>query len=399
MFDFSKFYSEEEVVTLLQKMIAIPSHKDVENREAAMGEFVYDYCTKLGFECEKVYVQGKRFNVNVWLRGEGDGPTLLLNGHMDTVPPYDMIIEPYSGEIRDGYIWGRGGNDMKGALASMITAMNAIKKSGIKLQGDLLFTAVVGEEEESDGTEAFVLNGGQADGAIVGEPSGYEVSIGHRGLEWIQMDVEGITMHGGQAHLGVNAIQMGARLIERIQSDLVPKINSRQNEYMGPAIMNYGKIFGGDQVSTVAGHCTIQFDRRYVPGETVETVMAEYQEIIDKLHEEDPKFKATLSLMPNGQMNKLVHAPLIPEPDSKIVQTVYSVLGEFLGTDDISICRTRGWTDAGVLSTFGKIPTVVFGPGALPNSHTKDERIAIEQIYNFTLIYANIAAQFCGVVK
>ena len=222
MIDFSKFYSEEEVVTLLQKMIAIPSHKDVEDREAAMGEFVYDYCTNLGFECEKVYVQGKRFNVNIWLRGEGDGPTLLLNGHMDTVPPYDMIIEPYSGEVRDGYVWGRGGNDMKGALASMITAMNAIKKSGIKLKGDLLITAVVGEEEESDGTEAFVLNGGKADGAIVGEPSGYEVSIGHRGLEWIQMDVEGITMHGGQAHLGVNAIQMGARLIERIQSDLVP---------------------------------------------------------------------------------------------------------------------------------------------------------------------------------
>lgn len=266
MIDFKNYYTEEEVVKLLQKLISIPSHKDIENREAEVGDFIYEYCTNLGFECEKVVVEGKRCNIHVWLRGSGEGPTLLLNGHMDTVPPYDMIIEPYEAYVEDGYIWGRGGNDMKGALASMITAMAALKRSGIQLKGDVLFTAVVGEEEESDGTEAFVLNGGKADGAIVGEPSGYEISIGHRGLEWIQMDVEGVTMHGGQAHLGVNAIRMGARLIERIEEKLVPKINSRQNEYMGPAIMNYGKIFGGDQVSTVAGHCTIQFDRRYVPG-------------------------------------------------------------------------------------------------------------------------------------
>ena len=104
-------------------------------------------------------------------------------------------------------------------------------------------------------------------------------------------------------------------------------------------------------------------------------------------------------LLPVGTISKETAATVIPEPDSRIVQTVYSVLGEFLNVEEIPLCRTRGWSDAGVLSTFGKIPTVVFGPGALQNSHTKDEHIAIEQIYNFVSLYANIAAQFCGVAE
>lgn len=394
--DFKKFYSEEEVVTLLQKLIAIPSHKGVINREAAVGDFIYDYCKELGFECEKVPVDGERNNIYVRLRGNGTGKTLLLNGHMDTVPPYEMTIDPYAGVVKDGSVWGRGANDMKGALASMIIAMLAIKRSGVQLKGDVLLTAVVGEETESDGTEAFVVNGGKADGAIVGEPSDYGYAIGHRGLETFEVRVEGTTMHSGQAQKGINAIKMMARLIDRIETELFPKIVARTNPYMGQALMNYGKIFGGEQVCTVAGECILQFDRRYIAGETVESITAEYQEIIDRLHEEDPQFKATLTRMPNSQMKHLAHAPLIPSPESEIVQTVVSVLKEFLG-EEPEISTKRGWTDAGVLSSYGNIPTVVCGPGKLAFSHTKDEHTPVDHLYHFVSLYAEIAARFCGI--
>lgn len=394
--DFKKFYSEEEVVSLLQKLIAIPSHKAAENREAAVGDFIYDYCKEQGFECEKAPVDGKRNNIYVRLRGNGTGKTLLLNGHMDTVPPYEMTIEPYAGIVKEGSVWGRGANDMKGGLASMIIAMLAIKRSGVQLKGDVLLTAVVGEETESDGTEAFVVNGGTADGAIVGEPSEYGYTIGHRGLETLEIRVEGTTMHSGQAHKGINAVKMMARLIERIETELYPKIIARENPYMGQGLMNYGKIFGGEQVCTVAGECVLQLDRRYIAGETIESVVSEYQEIIDKLHEEDPQFKATLTRMPNSRMKHLAHAPLIPSPESDIVQVVASVLEGYLGrTPEIN--TKRGWTDAGVLSSYGNIPTVVCGPGKLAFSHTKDEHIPVEHLYNFACFYAEIAAQFCGV--
>ena len=398
MLDFKSYYTEEDIVSLTRELVKIPSHKDVPDREAAVGDFVYNWAVANGFAAEKVPVEGPRNNVYIHLPGEGGGPKLLFNGHIDTVPPYNMTIPPYEGYVKDGYIWGRGTNDMKGAVACMMLALKVLRDSGTKLKGDVLLTAVVGEEEESDGTEAFVLNGGTADGAVCGEPSGYEYSAGCRGLEWIEIKFKGKTVHGGQAHLGINAIAMASRFIERVRRDLEPKINERTNEYMGPAIQNWGKIFGGDQVSTVAGECTLQFDRRYVPGESVESVMAEYQAILDALHEEDPKFNAEMTLMPNGQMKHLYHAPLIPQMESRMNQVTEAVLCDFLGTDEAPLNRCRGWADAGVLSTYGHIPTVIFGPGEMDKSHTAAECTPVAMLVEFVNIYANIAAQFCEVV-
>jgi len=394
--DFKSYYTESEVVELLQRLVAIPSHRDAAGREAAVGDFIYDYCAALGLSCEKHAVEGDRCNIHVRLRGSGTGRTLLLNGHMDTVPPYDMVIDPFGGVCRDGCVWGRGANDMKGALASMITALAAIKRSGLKLKGDVLLTAVVGEESESDGTEAFVISGGTADGAIVGEPSGYGYAIGHRGLETLEIRVKGTTMHSGQALKGTNAIRMMNRLIERIERDLFPRIIDRSNPYMGSGLMNYGRIFGGDQVCTVAGDCTLQLDRRYIFGETVDSVIAEYQEIIDQLHREDPAFCATITRMPNSRMKHLAHAPLMTDPEEEIVKDTVAVLREHLGREP-ELSTKRGWTDAGVLSSFGRIPTIVCGPGELANSHTKDEHISIGQLCDFVSIYAKIAVKFCGI--
>lgn len=394
--DFCDYFKPEEVATLLQQLIRIPSYKFTENREAAIGDFIFDFCCSLGFDCQKVPVDGKRCNIIARLRGGGAGPTLLLNGHMDTVPPYEMLIEPFEGFVKDGAVWGRGANDMKGALASMIIAMSALERSGVKLKGDVLLSAVVGEECESDGTEAFILSGGTADGAIVGEPSDYGYSIGHRGLETMEIKVAGTTMHSGQALKGINAIQKAAKLISRIDGELLPRILTRTNEYMGSALMNYGKIQGGDQVCTVAGECTIQFDRRYIAGESIESVIAEYQQIIDDLQKEDPDLHAELSRMPNSRMKQLSHAPLMTAPDAPIVQCVEEALENYLGKSP-QLCTTRGWTDAGILSYYGKIPTVVCGPGALAFSHTKDEHIPVDHLVNFVSIYADIAAKFCGI--
>ncbi len=394
--DFRQFYTDEEVIGLLQKLVAIPSYKGVPGREAAVGDFIYETCTALGFQCEKHPVDGERCNIYARLPGTGGGKTLLLDGHMDTVPPYEMTIDPFAAEIRDGFLWGRGSNDMKAGLASMIIAMAAIKRSGIRLKGDVLLAAVVGEEAESDGTEAFVVEGGKADGAIVGEPSDYSYCIGHRGLETLTIRVKGTTIHSGQALKGINAIKMMSRLINRIEEELYPEILKRENPYMGQALMNYGKIYGGDQVCTVAGECALDLDRRYIAGETVESVLAEYQAIIDRLHEEDPAFSATLERMPNSRMKHLAHAPLMTDPEEDIVKAVTGALRDHLGREP-ELNTKRGWTDAGVLSSFGKIPTVVCGPGSIILPHTKDEHTPLDQVCGFVNIYARIAARFCGV--
>lgn len=381
-------------VKLTQELVRIPSHKLVDDRESDVAEFLFNYCKKNGLDVEFQEVENKRRNVIARLKGKGTGKNLIFNGHIDTVPPYEMTIDPFSGEIINGYVLGRGSNDMKGALACMITSMINIKNSNKVLGGDLILTAAVGEEEKSDGTELVVKSGIRADGAIVGEPSNYGYALGHRGLEWIEIKIDGKIAHGGIPESGVNAISKAAKLIRKIEDELMPKLKQRQNEWMGPSVMNFGLIKGGTQPSSVADSCIIQIDRRYLPEENVASVIKEYQDIIDALSKEDPEFKAEIIRMETNLMEEFDHAPLIAQPDSEIAKTVYNVLKEF-NNKEPNIEKRRGWTDAGVLSTYGKIPTVVTGPGDLKYSHAKDEKIPVIDLVNYVEIYTQIAEKFC----
>lgn len=395
MIDLKKFYTEEEVVKLTQDLVRIPSHKDVENREKEVAEYIYNFCINNGLEVEYQEVDGPRKNVIAYLKGNGTGKTLMFNGHMDTVPPYNMVIEPFSAEIKDGYIWGRGTSDMKGPIASMLIAMLAIKKSKFKMKGNIVFAGVLGEEEQSDGTEALVKSGIKADGAIVGEPSNYEYAIGHRGLEWIEIKIRGKAAHGGVPHLGINAISKAAKLITRIEERLIPKLGGRYNEYMGPSILNFGRIEGGSQPSTVADWCSIQIDRRYIPGESVESVFNELQELIDELKLEDSQFDAELIRMENNFLT-LDHLYLMTPPEDPIVLATKNAIRKVINREP-EITRRRGWTDAALLSHFGNIPTVITGPGDIAYSHTKDERISIKHLVDYVEIYGKIVEEFCEI--
>jgi acetylornithine deacetylase/succinyl-diaminopimelate desuccinylase len=306
-----------------------------------------------------------------------------------------MSIDPFKAEMKDNVILGRGAVDMKGPIASILVTILAIKRSGLKLRGDVIFTGVIGEEERSEGTEFLVKSGLKADGAIVGEPSNYEYSIGHRGLEWIEIRVKGKAAHGGMPQLGINAIEKAASLIERIRKDLYPELKKRFNEYMGPSVMNFGVINGGNQPSTVADECCIKIDRRYIPGETVASVIKEYQDIIDSMRSEDPEFEAEIIRMPNNMLT-MDHLYLMTNQNDPIVFSVKESIKEVIRREP-EITRKRGWTDAALLSNYGNIPTVIFGPGKISASHTKDEGIEVSQLIDAVEIYSGIIEKFCGI--
>lgn len=385
---------KREVTHLTQELVRIPSHKDVPDREREVALFIESYArNELGLETELITVEGNRPNVMVRLPGSGGGKKLLFNGHTDTVPPYRMTIDPFGAEIRDGFIWGRGANDMKGAIAAMLVAMGDLKRRNLRLRGDVVFSGVIGEEERSEGTEYLVKSGFTADGAIVGEPSGDAYAIGHRGLEWLAIDIEGVAAHGGMPHLGVNAISKAAALITEIEHSLLPKLADRVHPTMGRSVMNLGKITGGTQPSSVADHCRIEIDRRYIPGESVETVLSEYQEILDRLSERDPAFKAAISRMPNNMLT-LDHVYLDTAADAPIVTCLVGAMERVLGRAP-TLTTDRGWTDAALLSHFAKIPTVVAGPGRIKYSHTEDERIPIADLYDMVAVYRDVAESFC----
>lgn len=397
MLRIDEFYSLNDLIQLTQSLIRIPSHKDAPGREGKVSKYVYEFCIRNGIEAELIPVDGERCNVIAYVRGDGTGKTLMLNGHTDTVPPYNMTIDPFAAEIKEDAIWGRGAVDMKGSIASILTTMLALKRADRTLKGDVVFTGVIGEEERSEGTEYIVKSGLKADGAVVGEPSNYEYAIGHRGLEWLEIVISGKAAHGGVPHLGINAVEKAARLIETIKRELYPKLEERYNEYMGPSVMNFGVIKGGSQPSTVADRCSIQIDRRYVPEETVKSVLKEYQDIIDRLKTEDKEFDAEIIRMPNNMLT-LDHVYLMTSPDDPIVTTVKESIQEVIKKEPL-ITKQRGWTDAALLSNYSKIPTVIFGPGNISYSHTKDERIKISELVDAVDIYSRIIQKFCGVYE
>lgn len=388
--------STDELVELLRKMISIPSHWDVPNQEVDIVNFLSDFLKKEGIEYKLQNIDKIRSNIIAKLDGTGEGKSLTLNGHLDTVPPYNMTVDPFAANIIGDKIFGRGAVDMKGPIACMIMTLIAFKRAGIKLKGDLIFAGVLAEETNSDGCEALIHSGYRTDGAIVGEPSNNEYAIAHRGLEWLEIEIIGKRAHGGIPEAGVNAIVNAAKFVLRVQEKVVPRLKNLYHPHMGPSVMNFGCINGGTQPSTVADRCIIQLDRRYIPSESLSDVINEYEDILKELSEENADFKYKLRRMPSSIMKIYEHVPMETSPDHPLVHAVVNSLKRINGVPSKMTTR-RGWTDAAILNYYGKIPTVVYGPGDISRSHTADEYITIKELIDGFRTYCLIAMEFCEI--
>ncbi|MGM0395885.1 MAG: M20 family metallopeptidase [Bacillota bacterium] len=396
-FDPKEYFTQEELVKLTQDLIKIPSHKDTPGVEKDVASYIHNYLIEQGIQSELHPVINGRPNVIAKIRGNGNGKSIMYNGHTDTVLPYNMTIDPFAANVTNGKIYGRGSVDMKGSLASFMLSMVAMKRSGYIPEGDVIFTAVIGEEGKSEGTEYIVNSEITADGAIVGEPSDYEYAIGHRGLEWFDVTFYGKASHSGRPENGINAIEHAMTFISRVKEELYPIIREKYDEYMGGSVMNFGTITGGTEQSTVADKCILRIDRRYIPGEDKDTVMAEYQDIINKLKEEDPKFKAKIEVTPESLL-AMYHPPLITSFNESIVTAVREGIREVIGYEP-TITSGIGWSDAALLKTYANIPTVVFGPGDLSLAHTEEEHVQIDDLMNAVDIYSRITQKFTSLPK
>ncbi|MCF7935751.1 MAG: M20 family metallopeptidase [Synergistales bacterium] len=385
--------SEAELVALLRRLIEIPSHSGTPGREGEIARYVQGFLAAEGVECRLMPVLEGRSNVLARIPGEGGGTALMLNGHIDTVPPYNME-EPFSATVENGTIRGRGACDMKSGAAAMMMTLVAFRRTGIRLAGDLVFTAVINEELKSEGTEEVIRRGIKADFAIVGEPTDLTIGIGHRGLEWLDIEIKGRTAHGGTPEQGVNAISKAAAFIRAVEDRLIPKLAGRSHPVVGASTLNLGTIRGGDQPSSVAGRCHVQIDRRPTPGETLEQVLGDFRELLDQLAAEDPEFSATLRRNPDN-MATMDHLPVFVKEDSPLVVHLKEAILETTGAAaEISV--VPGWTDASLLQNFGGIPALNLGPGSIKNAHTEWEFVPVAELVQAMHIYAGTALRLCG---
>lgn len=381
------------VIDLLRELIRTPSYIGLPRQEEQVVNILVAYLAQQGIEFAVEEIRPGRPNLLARIHGKKPSRHLLFCGHTDTVAPNAITtMDPFAAEIRDGRMYGRGAADMKGAIAAMAAALVALKKLPAFEKGEVTFAAVIDEEMESLGAEALVKSGLTAEGAIVGEPTGNQIAIGHKGLEWLEIEFLGKATHGGTPEKGVNAISAAARFARMVEEELAPAFQSRRHPVLGAPTINLGTIHGGDQPSTVAARCCIQLDRRWVPGETITQVFGELQDILTRVREAMPGLSTELRRMPGG-MATMVHGPLEIAPDHALVRAAQQARAEICGEAG-TLTVFPAWTDAALLSREAKIPCIVCGPGDLSLAHSAEESIAIAEVEEAVKLYALTAIYF-----
>jgi succinyl-diaminopimelate desuccinylase len=371
------FESHSEVLRLTQDLISIESHIDAPGREAAMGRFLVSWFRGHSIDAELLPVEGERANVVARIPG-GSGPSLMLNGHIDTVPAGDMT-DAFVPSIRENELWGRGACDMKGAVAAMACAMAMTDK----LNGDLLFTGTIGEETGSIGVKALVEAGVTTAYAIVGEPTSLRVGIAHKGACFIRISLTGRGAHGSCPEEGVNAVSYGSQIIRTLETELRAKLSKRTHALLGTSTVSVGRIVGGTQPNIVAEQCQIDVDRRTLPGE--KQTVDEISQLVGDIC--NPIDGLTWQIEEMSETALVPHVALGTSRDAVLAQAAQATCKQ-MGLPHEPVGVTY-WTDGGHLAACG-VETVILGPGSIADAHGPNDRVQTADLLMAVDIYGDL---------
>lgn len=376
------------VIELLKDLIAIPSvnpmGRDVDGPEfleSGMSDYLERWFADLGVDCQRIDLQPRRSNIIARFEGNPDRQTVLLDAHQDTVPVEGMTIPAFEPAERDGRIYGRGACDVKGGMASMLTAFARIVRERPSRTGDVIVSCTCDEEQGMSGIRDLTDRWDAAtrgssrtwlsrrpDAVVVTEPTSLNIVVAHRGVTRWKLRTSGRAAHSSQPSDGVNAIYRMAEVVGHLQqyaSQL--EHDSIPHPLCGSPTLSVGRIAGGISVNVVPDECTIEIDRRVIPGEdqssVVEQVDAYLRERVGFDYTMDPPWCVAGALPDDGNQ------PLADQ----LLQSVEAVVGP---RRKIGVAYG---THASVTGPTG-VPTVVFGPGSIDQAHTKDEWIESSQL-------------------
>jgi acetylornithine deacetylase len=285
--------------------------------EAEIQAYVLDFFRRHDISaCEQPALPG-RANVIGILPGRVPGKRIVFEAHSDTAGIEGMTIAPFAAEVRDGRLYGPGSCDTKAGLAAMLHAIADLRGSETVPEAEIWVVAAIDEEHSYRGV-VRLLEGLQADAAVVSEPTEMRLVVASKGcLRWHTV-VHGKAAHSSKPHLGVSAIFGMARVLARLEAD-AGRLRGMSHPLVGSPTLSVGTIAGGSQVNIVPASCTIEIDRRLIPGEDPPRVFADYQELMAALCEEHPDLD--VSLEPD-----LEDWPLQTEIHSTLVEIAREVL-------------------------------------------------------------------------
>lgn len=351
-----------DAVALLQSLVRVPS---VSGDEVACRDVLAAWLTDRGLAVEIV---GRNIVAEAVGAGAADGPGLLLCSHIDVVPVgAGWTLDPWSGDVVDGRVLGRGSNDAKSAVAAMAVAAAALH--GSDLPGRIGLAFVCDEETGGEGAEILGDHLPKVDAVVVGEPTELDVCPGQRGLLRATLHVEGRSCHASRPWEGVNALTLAARDILAVNELELPG----HDELLGPPTLQATVASGGTRPNVLPGSATIEIDGRPTPG-------CDNQRLLSLL---EGAVASRVEVRSNRYLP--VHTP----DDEPVV--VAAAAASPTG-------RVRGFGGVSDLHHLRHLPGVIMGPGTSAASHAPDEWVAVEQVDAAVRAYTGLARGFLSAV-
>jgi len=381
--------------------------------EQAMGELVADTCREMGLQVQWQQVEEGRPNVLATWAGTGGGPSLMLNGHMDTSysgrEPWLAGIRGFQpqGFLEERRVYGLGISNMKGALACYLEAIRALQDSGVRLRGDVLLAAVCGEIEKAQWGEAqgaeyrgyasgsryLVTHGGVADACILGEPTESKLVLGHFGSVWARISTQGNFIHTAfsEGKRGENSILRMREVIDAVLEWIPSWEDDPENSYRdAKAIVNVGAIDGGFgwRVSRTPHRTDLFLDVRVPPTKPMSVARGEVLDLGRQLRDRFPDYGVETEIYvtaPGSEIDE--HHLLVAAVD----ESHATVFGTAPGRD-----VTRWFSDASVLARYG-IASLNYGTSSGLPDPERGENLDIDGLVKTARVYALAAARYCGV--
>jgi succinyl-diaminopimelate desuccinylase len=398
----------DEMVALAQALIRFPTVNPPGEAYRPCAEFIGGRLRARGFAVEYVRAEGTpgdseqhpRINVIARRAGEGPGPCVHFNSHIDVVQTgAGWTRDPFAAQELDGKIYGRGACDMKGGLAASIIAVEALIDCGARLPGTLEISGTVDEESGGYGGVHYLAQRGwfsspRVDHVIIPEPLNVDrVCIGHRGVWWAEITTRGRMAHGSMPFLGDCAVRHMNAVIDRMERDLYPKLAARRTDMpvvpsgARHATLNINSIHGGQQETCgfpapcVPDSCRMILDRRLLIEESMGGAKAEMRELLEQLVLEREGFSYDIR-------DLFEVLPTMADRDGPVARSTAAAIRRVLGREPEFIC-SPGTYDQKHIDRIGKLrDCIAYGPGILDLAHQPDEYVLIEDMMNSAKVMA-----------
>jgi acetylornithine deacetylase len=376
--------------TLVADLVRIPSVNPEVDRaggtgEAAVAAFASDWLRERGIAARLQEAAPGRPNVVAEV-GDGDGPTLFLCAHLDTVGAGAMAL-PFEPRVEGRRLHGRGAYDMKASAAAIMGAM--VELAAAPLRGSVVAALVADEEHASLGAQVFLAEqatrrepsgrGPASQGCIVTEPSEGRLVLAHKGFAWFEVAVAGRAAHGSRHDLGDSANENAAAFVTAVREHDRSVLRRRTHPLVGSASQHVATIEGGSGWSTYAERCVVRVERRTLPGETGEQALGELRELVAA-----SGARAEVTLV-------LERPPLECDAESPVARATREAVREVRGSEP-EVAGVGYWMDAALFAAAG-IPTVDFGPAGA-GAHADVEWVDLDSVAETARVLVAAARRF-----